>query len=128
MSTFHNYLQCLGWINAKDSLVCRQGENQEYLSVYDTRILTISIESPLPERLKEARLEAGLSQKKLGIEAGIDEFSASPRINQYEKGTHAPNYDMIMRIGDVLDLPVAYFYAENSELAEMIKNYHRKGS
>jgi hypothetical protein len=61
----HNYLQCLGWINAKDSLVCRQGENQEYLSVYDTRILTISIESPLPERLKEARLETGLSQKKL---------------------------------------------------------------
>jgi len=37
--------------------------------------------SPLPKRLKEARLAAGLSQKQLGIAAGIDEFSASPRCN-----------------------------------------------
>jgi transcriptional regulator with XRE-family HTH domain len=62
----------------------------------------------------------------LGIEAGIDEFSASPRVNQYEKGTHAPAYDMIRRIADVLDLPVAYFYAEDDGLAEVIKKYHRK--
>lgn len=32
------------------------------------------------KRLKEARLAAGLSQKKLGIAAGIDEFVASTRI------------------------------------------------
>lgn len=38
------------------------------------------------KRLKEARTAAGLSQKKLGIAAGIDEFVASTRINRYEKG------------------------------------------
>jgi len=70
-------------------------------------------------------LEAGLSQKGLGIEAGIDEFSASPRINQYEKGTHAPSYDMIKRIAEVLDLPVAYFYAEDFALARVIRDFHR---
>ena len=39
-------------------------------------------------RLKEARLRLGLSQEKLGVLAGIDEFSASARINQYERGKH----------------------------------------
>ncbi len=82
--------------------------------------------SPLPARLKEARTQAGLSQKSLGIQAGVDEFSASPRINQYEKGTHAPAFDMIKRIAVVLDLPVAYFYAEDKALADAIKRFHRR--
>jgi DNA-binding XRE family transcriptional regulator len=47
--------------------------------------------SIVAKRLKEARLLAGISQKKLGIKAGIDEFTASARINQYEKGAHMPN-------------------------------------
>ncbi|WP_366931802.1 hypothetical protein [Paraburkholderia xenovorans] len=34
-------------------------------------------------RLKEARLRAGLSQKKLGIVAGLDPSVASTRINRY---------------------------------------------
>src|SRR5262249_47548553 len=39
-------------------------------------------------RLKAARLGAGLTQEALGVQAGIDEFSASARINQYERGKH----------------------------------------
>lgn len=35
-------------------------------------------------RLKEARLRAGLSQKSLGIAAGLDPFVAGTRINRYE--------------------------------------------
>lgn len=77
--------------------------------------------SPVPKRLKEARLAAKLSQKKLGIAAGMDEFSASARMNHYEKGRHNPDYSMLKRIAKVLKLPVAYFYAESDELAEMIK-------
>jgi transcriptional regulator with XRE-family HTH domain len=42
----------------------------------------------LPHRLKEARLRTGLSQQKLGILAGIDEATASARMNQYERGIH----------------------------------------
>jgi transcriptional regulator with XRE-family HTH domain len=38
------------------------------------------------KRLKEARAALGLSQKQLGVEAGLDEFVASARINRYELG------------------------------------------
>ncbi len=50
----------------------------------------MSSECPYPKRLKEARKAMGLSQEKLGIKAGIDEFSASARMNQYEKGSTYP--------------------------------------
>lgn len=33
------------------------------------------MDSPLPKRLKEARLAAKISQKKLVLAAGMDEFS-----------------------------------------------------
>jgi len=82
-------------------------------------------DSPIQKRLKEARLEAELSQKTLGIQAGIDEFSASARMNHYEKGRHTPDYSMLKRIAKVLKLPVAYFYAESDELARWI-NYLAK--
>ena len=44
-----------------------------------------NISIPIAKRLKKSRLNAKLSQKKLGILAGIDEFSSSARMNQYEK-------------------------------------------
>ena len=75
-------------------------------------------------RLKKAREATGLSQKKLGIAAGIDEFSASARMNQYETGKHIPNYSMLARIGMVLQIPTAYFYTEDNELAELILLYN----
>jgi transcriptional regulator with XRE-family HTH domain len=81
------------------------------------------MQSPIPKRLKEARLAAKISQKKLGIAAGMDEFSASARMNHYEIGRHAPDYSVLKRIADVLQLPLAYFYAEDDLLAEIIKIY-----
>jgi transcriptional regulator with XRE-family HTH domain len=72
------------------------------------------------KRLKDARKAAKLSQKKLGIAAGMDEFSASARMNHYEKGRHMPDYETLKRIAKVLKLPVAYFYAETDELAQFI--------
>lgn len=85
------------------------------------------MDSPVPKRLKEARLSANISQKKLGIAAGMDEFSASARMNHYETGRHAPDYTMLKRIAMVLEIPTAYFYAEEDDLADFIKNfYHPK--
>lgn len=83
-------------------------------------------DSPLPKRLKEARIAAGLSQKQLGIAAGVDEFSASPRINQYETGKHTPDFLTLKRIAVVLSVPTAYFYAEEEELAQIIKLFALK--
>lgn len=77
-------------------------------------------DSPLCKRLKEARKAAKLSQKQLGIAAGMDEFSASARMNHYEKGRHTPDYSMLKRIAKVLNLPVIYFYAESEEMAKLV--------
>ena len=83
--------------------------------------------SPVSKRLKEARSEADLSQKALGIKAGIDQFSASARMNQYETDKHVPDFGTIKRIAKVLKMPTAYFYCEDDELADVIKKwYHRK--
>lgn len=71
-------------------------------------------------RIREARLRAGLSQKQLGIKAGIDEFVASPRVNQYERGKHAPDFSTAERLAKVLGVPVPYFYASEDRLADWI--------
>lgn len=76
--------------------------------------------SVVAKRLREARTRAGLSQKQLGIKAGIDEFSASPRINQYERGKHAPDYSTVERLAKVLKVPTPFFYAGDDDLAEII--------
>jgi transcriptional regulator with XRE-family HTH domain len=81
--------------------------------------------SPLCKRLKEARKSAELSQKKLGIAAGMDEFSASARMNHYEKGRHTPDYKTLKRIAKILRVPVAYFYADTDDLAQLIISYHK---
>ena len=76
-------------------------------------------------RLKEARVAADLSQEKLGIMAGIDEASSSARMNQYERGKHEPDFSMVERIAAALNLPEAYFYAKDDELAWLITQFHR---
>jgi len=81
--------------------------------------------SPIGKRLKEARLTAGLSQKNLGIAAGIDEFSASARMNQYETGKHTPDYLTLRHIAKIVKVPVAYFYAESDELARWIVVFYK---
>ncbi len=81
--------------------------------------------NPFTKRLKEARLTSGLSQKKLGIAAGIDEFSASARFNQYENGKHLPDFLTLKRIAKVLKVPPAYFYADDDLLAELLVEYEK---
>jgi transcriptional regulator with XRE-family HTH domain len=78
-------------------------------------------------RLKEARLRAGISQKALGIRAGIDEFSASARVNQYERGKHMPDLQSLKRLAAVLKVPVPYFYCQDGEMAELIIRYSALG-
>lgn len=83
------------------------------------------VDSPLPKRLKEARKIAGLSQRKLGVASGMDEFSAGPRMNQYETGKHTPDFLTLKRIADVLLVPIAYFYTENDMLAEITRIFEQ---
>ena len=50
----------------------------------------------------------------------MDSPSASARMNNYEKGRHEPDFNMAKNIAEQLDVPVAYFYCENDEMAELI--------
>ena len=72
-------------------------------------------------RLKAARKAKKITQEQLGIMAGIDEFSASTRINRYEKGIHEPHLAIVEKIAVVLDLPVAYFYSTTDMDAVIIR-------
>lgn len=90
----------------------------------------MSEKKPLPvysRRLREAREAYGISQRALGIKAGLDDFVASTRVNRYETGVHQPDLQTLQRLAQSLDLPVAYFYAEDDELARLIVEYERKG-
>lgn len=81
----------------------------------------------LQRRLKEARLATGLSQKQLGVEAGLDEFVASTRVNRYEVGVHVPDYALLVRLAQVLRVPVAYLYCDSEEMARLLLAFHAAG-
>lgn len=79
------------------------------------------VKSPLPKRLKALRKEFGLSQMGLGAIIGIDEASSSARISQYESGVHAPDYATLKKFANHYGVSVAYFYAEDEALAQLIR-------
>lgn len=74
-------------------------------------------------RLKQARVAAGLSQKQLGIQAGIDQFVASTRINRYELGVHKPDYLTAQNLARVLGVSAAFLYAPEDEIAFLLFRY-----
>jgi transcriptional regulator with XRE-family HTH domain len=73
-----------------------------------------------PQRLQEARQRRQLSQKELGIQAGLDPSVASTRINRYELGVHEPDFATVQRLAETLKVPTAYLFAEDDRLARMI--------
>lgn len=75
-------------------------------------------------RLKSARLASGMSQRTLGIAAGLDPSIASTRINRYEVGVHEPAYNIACKLADSLKVPVAYLYCDDELLAKFILAYH----
>lgn len=60
--------------------------------------------------------------------AGVDEFSASARINQYERGKHTPDVLMATHLAKVLKVPLSYFWAVEDDEAELLRLYHGLGS
>ncbi len=80
--------------------------------------------STLAKRLREARLKAALSQERLGVMAGIDEMSASARMNQYERDKHTPDWLTVQRLAAVLGVPVAWLYAEDDAAADLLLAFY----
>jgi transcriptional regulator with XRE-family HTH domain len=61
------------------------------------------------------------------MQAGIDQFSASPRMNQYEKGKHLPDLLMMEHLAAATGVPLPYFFAQEDELAEVLVLWGKLG-
>lgn len=89
---------------------------------------------PFSTRLKAARLakaaklkamgEQGYSQERLGVDTGIEEATASARMNQYEQGKHLPDLTQAIRFAEALDVPLAYLFCMEDDLAELLRLAH----
>lgn len=79
----------------------------------------MSTDNPIPIRLKEARKKMKISQKNLGILIGIEDGSASARMNQYERGVHTPDVRTLKLLAEELGVPLNYFFCEDEESAEL---------
>lgn len=75
--------------------------------------------NPIPIRLKEARKRANMTQKELGIRIGMDQSSASSRMNHYEKDRHTPDIQTLQRMADELKVPLNYLFCDSAESAEL---------
>lgn len=71
-------------------------------------------------RMRSRREELGWSQEKVGVLIGIDESSARARISRYELGTHEAPVKTAQQIADALDVPLAYLYCEDDEVANLL--------
>ncbi len=75
--------------------------------------------NPIPERLKAARKTANFTPKELGVKIGIDQSSASGRMNHYEKGRHVPDIGTLTRMAQQLDVPLNYFLCRDELTAAL---------
>ena len=72
------------------------------------------------QRIKQARLHRGMTQRELGLAVGFDESTADVRIAQYESSTRVPKADMRDKLGEALKINPRYFYNSDLYAAEDI--------
>lgn len=72
------------------------------------------------KRIRSRREELGWSQEKLGVMIGIDESSSRARISRYELGHHEPPVATAKNIAKALEVPLAYLYCEENDVAGLL--------
>lgn len=77
----------------------------------------------MPKRIREVRGRLGLSQSQLGAALKLDPDVAVTRISQYELGVHTPIFSLIQRLAALAQVPEAYFYTADDDLAALIAVY-----
>ena len=65
----------------------------------------------------------GIAQDKLGVMIGIDEMTSSARISRYETGIHEPPFAIAERLSAALQVPAAFFYCENDDMAQLVVGF-----
>ncbi len=69
--------------------------------------------------LKKHAKKPDSPRKPLGVRIGMDEGSASARMNQYEKAKHAPDIQTLKLIANELGVPLNYFFCEEESSAKL---------
>lgn len=70
------------------------------------------------EKIKRIRIFRGMTQKQLGISAGLGERNASIRIAQYESDSRIPRQELLDKIAQALNVNRLNFYTLADECAE----------
>ena len=65
-----------------------------------------------------------MTQEQVATKAGIDEYSASARMSQYETGKHVPHFEIAKRLAAALGVPTEYLYATDERTAELLLLWH----
>ena len=67
------------------------------------------------EKIREARIKAGLTQKEVGIRSGI----AEPTIRRYEHGLLNPKIETIQKIAESIGVPLSMIVTLETEKPEL---------
>lgn len=67
------------------------------------------------KRLREVRMNRGLTQQKLADAAGV----ALRSYQCYETGTRTPSFDLLVSLADVLNVPTDYLLCRDEYLKSL---------
>ena len=81
---------------------------------------SVQVNNVVGRRMRARREELGWSQEKVGVLIGIDESSSRARISRSELGTHEPPVKTARLIADALNVPLAYLYCEDEDIATLL--------
>lgn len=70
-------------------------------------------------RGSKLRVKSQDHPKDLGVKIGMEQSSASGRMNHYEKGRHVPDIGTLERMAEELDVPLNYFFCRSELSAEL---------
>ena len=85
--------------------------------------LRSDLQMSFSERLKELRLQSGLSQSRLAIELDI----ATRTYIYYEKGEKFPSIDLLSRITKFFKVSISFTIDEHGDyIAQTQENHHKK--
>ena len=73
--------------------------------------MSIDIKIVFPQRLKDARIQAGLTQSQVAVAIGVSESA----YGYYEQGRNYPTLDSLNDLAEVLEISVDYLLGRTSE-------------
>lgn len=74
-------------------------------------------------RFVQARERAGMTLEQVAMAAEIDD-AASVRMSQYQRGVHAPKFNIAQNLARALNVPVEFLYSSDDQTAELLLMWH----